>query len=418
VERVAYEAGYTMSGLSWSISVNTAPLEEAEHPPQASVDTIAGVWRSAFRDQDIIRLQHQITAISASLDEAFYHEHPDVPRPVDGVATARQLDLPSEAILAVKHSIDYWQRAVDWVTRRNGMTVTSQLAAWKDMRLALTEQASIWQALILGQQTLRSFNLETVTKRIMKDVTNKIQSSLHHDFTQTAEATLKSMADEVKVAVRGATDVAVVGLQSMFESTRGFLLPAIAVLGAVGVIALVLGALTAKTEMASGIGGVAGVVTAVMGWFHLSSVAKAKDAQQSAIQTASDATAARLQSAAATAPAAAASSGSGTFLDRVGGTMNDARGMTLTAFENGYKQIRIELGALGRSTAVAYPLVELFVTTFPGAEADRDFLTQIIWNRTDRDEEVERIISAAFGPLAVFMAAAKQPAAGGNERRH
>src|SRR5205823_12002949 len=118
-------------------------------------------WQRVFRDQDLIRLQHQISALSTALDDAYYDRHPGLKRPgsEDGLVHTNP-DLPSEAIRAVKHSIDYWQRTVEWIADHHAAAIKAgkegrqawpgqgDMLWWKDMRLALTEQANIWQTLM------------------------------------------------------------------------------------------------------------------------------------------------------------------------------------------------------------------------------------------------------------------------------
>jgi hypothetical protein len=421
LELIAYEAGHSMSALSWGISVDTVSLEDVDGQGQEASARCLYAWQTAFRDQDVIRLQHQITALSSALDDEFYQLHTEVRRPADGAAaSAPNPDLPSECILAVKHSIDYWQRTIQWLADRqakkpdgaaaDGGSVQDQMSNWKDMRLALTEQASVWQALMIGQQTLRSFSLENITRQIMKDITDRIQGSLHRDFKKTltqAEHAMKEVADEVKIVVRDGAEFAVSSLEELFQGSRSFLLPALGIIAVVSIALVAVAAAQKSTAQMSSFGGAAGIVTAVMGWFHLTNADKTKDARKSAIQTQSQTATSKLDAAPQTVQTAAGDPTSnvpeGGLLGRIEGAGGEAGTLVVSAFQKGYDQVRLELSSMGRSTAVAYPLVEFFVTTFTSATDEEEFLATIIWNTTDRNEEIQRIISAAFGPLAVFM---------------
>ncbi len=50
------------------------------------------------------------------MDNAYDLRHPEEKRPDDDAVLATpNPDLPSQVIQAVKHSIGYWQRAVNWI---------------------------------------------------------------------------------------------------------------------------------------------------------------------------------------------------------------------------------------------------------------------------------------------------------------
>ena len=89
----------------------------------------------------------------------------------------------------------------------------------------------------------------------------------------------------------------------------------------------------------------------------------------------------------------------------------DGGAQIIRIVERGYQQIRIELQSLSRSIAVSYPLVEIFVTQLKGdLKGEAGFLTKIIWSDGDEVEAVQRIASAAFGPLSVLLEpSAEQP---------
>ena len=75
---------------------------------------------------------------------------------------------------------------------------------------------------------------------------------------------------------------------------------------------------------------------------------------------------------------------------------------------------------LGRSVAVSYPLVEYFVLNQAWKDfgADVDFMDKIVWDETDRHEEIVRVASAAFGAIGVFaIAAGSNTEAAGQARK-
>jgi hypothetical protein len=427
LELIAYQAGHSMGTLSWGVSAGTVMLEDGKDKQgKEAADQCLAAWQSVFRDQDIIRLQHQISGLSSALDESYY-EKLGQKAPSAGTGTAApNPGLPSEAILAVKHSIDYWQRTVEWIAESEQARKSNSgddknsgknslpwlnMDSWKDMRLALTEQANIWQSLMTGQQSLRAFSLETVTRRIMKDVTDRIQGSFHEDFKKglrQAEDAMKEVAADVKVAVSDATEFAKAGLEGLFQSSKSLLIPLFGVLAAVGLaFTVAVWKQYANFDLFSTLGGATGIITAVLGFFHLNNASITKNQHILKLQETSKALTSKLDSASQTVQekSSEAKGTDGKPEDGLLGRIENAAGETgsaiVAAFQKGYDQIRIELGSLSGSTAVAYPLVEFFASAFLSHE--EVFLKRIIWNTADREEEIQRIISAAFGPLAVFM---------------
>jgi len=101
---------------------------------------------------------------------------------------------------------------------------------------------------------------------------------------------------------------------------------------------------------------------------------------------------------------------SSNLLSRMEGAVQNAESAALAAFQRGYEQMRIELDGLNRSIAVTYPLVEFFGKELK-LDSNVDFLTDIFWNGTKREEEIKRVIWAAFGGLALIVDSKSIPAA-------
>ncbi|HEX8458911.1 MAG TPA: hypothetical protein VF656_16575 [Pyrinomonadaceae bacterium] len=408
LELVAYESGHSMSSFSWGIAAVTESLER-----NGAVEAeFIKAWEEVFKVQNVNRLQHQISALSSELDDAYYLEHPDVKRvSADAVLVAPNPDLPSQSIQAVKNSIDYWQRTVEWIpdNREKLRDQSSEhQAPWNDkLRLALAEQANIWQTLLTGQQTLRAYNMESVTHVIMRDVTTQIQNSLRTDFygnLRRAEQAMKEVADEVKGALDTAKEIAVGGLETLFGSFKRYLLLAVGIAVAIFIVLFVLA--WSKNNPQSGLGNLAGaLISAVLGWFGLGSLKNEKSAQQTAVQAGNNEAKSKVdsQAAAASATGAAEDAGAGSnFLTTVQGAAQQTGTIILKALERGYEQARIELDSLSRSVAVSYPLVEFFGVNLT-LEGDVSVLTEILWGEAQRDAEIERVTRAAFGPLSVFI---------------
>ena len=80
-------------------------------------------WQTTFDKPKIIHIQHQIAALTTALDDA-HCILTGKPRPSVNIitddTTPPDPELPSMAIDAVKHSLDYWQRTVDWLGNADG----------------------------------------------------------------------------------------------------------------------------------------------------------------------------------------------------------------------------------------------------------------------------------------------------------
>lgn len=427
LELLAYEAGHSLSAISWGIAATTVPLEQqaaGNQPPptQAFVDA----WKGVFRDQSVIRLQHQISALSSALDDSYYCQHKELKRSEDGAVGAINPDLPSQAIQAVKNSIDYWQRAVDWLSKEENQkkfrdpniasaeNQTSlrdkETSKWSGkLRLALSEQANIWQTLMTGQQTLRAYNMESVTHEIMKDVTNKIQQGLRQDFgagVRQAEQLMKEMAKEVKDAIKVARETAVDGLEELFRSCRKYVWLIGGVILLISIVlfsvALTHGLSDVMAKVSGGVG-ISGVLSAVLGYLGLGRLQKVKATQQTAVANKHKDAEETVETQATTV----VNAGDASLLARLEGAAQQTGKIVLEALERGYEQARIELDTLNRSVAVAYPLVEFFGLALT-LQGDATFLTEIIWSGKAREEEIKRVVGAAFGPLAVFISPSEQ----------
>jgi hypothetical protein len=396
LELIAYEAGHSLSAISWGIAANTVPLEQqamGNQPP--STQAFVDAWKGVFRDQSVIRLQHQISALSSALDDSYYCQHKELKRSEDGVVGAINPDLPSQAIQAENQTSLRDKETADWS---------------KKLRLALSEQANIWQILMTGQQTLRAYSMESVTHEIMKDVTNKIQQGLRQDFgagVRQAEQLMKEMAKEVKDAIKVAGETAVNGLEELFHSCRKYVW---VIGGAILLISIVLfiavfihqGGNDVLTKVFGGVG-ISGVLSAVLGYLGLGKLDKVKTEQQTAVAN-------KHKDAERTVETQATNvvnAGDASLLTRLEGAAQQTGKIVLEALERGYEQARIELDSLNRSVAVAYPLVEFFGLALT-LQGDATFLTEIIWSGKAREEEIKRVLGAAFGPLAVFIAPSEQ----------
>src|SRR5262249_17573978 len=149
------------------------------------------------------------SALSAVLDDAYLSQHPDM-KAADGDAVLVEANtaLPSHAITAVKRSLDFWQRAVEWTCSQE-WEPHLVVVGTERMRMKLIEQADIWQTLITGQQNLGASTAETVTQKILHDVTEKIVEMVREDLPQAFEnvrEVTRQIADQIKQQTTAALD--------------------------------------------------------------------------------------------------------------------------------------------------------------------------------------------------------------------
>jgi hypothetical protein len=200
------------------------------------------------------------------------------------------------------------------------------------------------------------------------------------------------------------------GLEEVFSSCKKYIW---LIGGAILVVALVLISVAliypnsdGMAKMSGGFG-LSGILSVVLGYFGLGKVQNVKAAQKDAVADKHDSAATKVE----TQAAAGAPAGDASLLTRIEGAAQQTGKIVLEALERGYEQARIELDSLNRSVAVAYPLVEFFGLAFT-LESDAAFLTEIIWSGKVREEEIKRVVRAAFGPLAVFITPSGQPPKG------
>jgi len=408
IELAAYEAGRSLTALSWNVSMATAPLEKALKPEQENDHKIKDyltrkaqtIWLQAFNDRDINQIQYQINALCTALDQAYYRVHPDIKPPgADDPLTPLNPDLPSQAIQAVKHSLDYWQRTVTWICSSNetnqptlrpaldpssvgktikpaidsapaaaqnqkdattGITSPSQTMKWqlsKSLRTELIQQAIVWQSLILCQQSLKSFTMEKVTQRILDE------------FMQDLE---KAIIDEIKNN----------------KVLRNLSIGIIAVIFVI--IALLIVAAATNYQ-----------------GFSFSDLIKSPLVIITAIG-------------ALITPFV---TGISSRLSKLGTFFGTAGTATEQGLQRGYGRLLIEFGYLNHNLAITFPLIEFFlwedlqaVEANPnGAEPIKtaiedgyDFLVKVFWTKADFEEEFQRVAQAAFGPISAFIHAQLQ----------
>ncbi len=266
--------------------------------------------------------------------------------------------------------------------------LTTQLS--KKLQVQLRQQADVWQSLVSCQQSLAGFTSDSITRRIINDVTQDLEETLGTVLINKAESVVRQNAFII---------VMVLGI-----------------LVAVFLIAILLPRLFGNNSDTNISLLVAALLAGGSG-YAVKRGTNSSNAADSAPATTSTATAPNED-----------------LLGRFGGAFASAEQALFETFRKGYEQIRVEFSNLNYYVAVAYPLVEFFVLTLaetavqeltePKANntADKngqntggnpdyviqnayDFLTQIVWNKEDRNEEIQRVARAALGPIGIFIGA-------------
>ena len=386
IELAAYEAGRALSALSWNVSVATIPLENALTTAQEQDDTIKKVlktkaqttWQTAFNDRDINHIQYQITALSTTLDAAYYRVNPDLKQlNTDASLAPANVNLPSQSIQAVKNSLDYWQRTMarlcspsqtmkpaldpssvmDSVTNGasastpdssvSGTADSAGVLDWqlsKTLRAELIQQVTVWQSLILYQQGLPSFTMEIVTQRILSDFMQDLEQAAREQIQRNK--TLRLAARSVIIAILTLLLLLIVAGVTRFQSfsLNGLIQSPLVIITAIG--ALFTPFVTSLTSR--------------LGVF-------------------------------------------GSFLGRVGT-------ITEEALQRGYAQILVEFNYLNHNVAITFPLIEFFLwenVAIDGKAIQNgyDFLVNVFWSGTEREDEFRRVAQAAFGPISALISA-------------
>lgn len=432
-------------------------------------------WLNIFDGRSIMSIQRQVSALSTALDEAYYRVHTDVPRQdASDVLVQPNLDLPSQAIRTVSESLNYWERAIQLICTGNAQqqdgtssnapstptdnTAQSRLTApqkdaqnqmstpmgspsasasdthtnsvtppptprpaaipamtWEtssQLRLALIQQAEVWQSLLAGHQSLRDFTTGLVTQRIWNDFSQELEQAISKGLLNPVERQLRRYV--IPIAIAAGVLLVIIGIVV-------FLL--------VHFPSLQQSLITAFVFIVGSVLGFFGTVAS-----RVSSFFSPASNEQPAGTTA--------------AP------GSAGAVPAIAGLAGTA---LIDAFQNGYRQILIEFDYLNHNVSVSYPLVEYFIlrsaevarsnmasnvqqassaqtngrgplptSTSKGSSNQSlasaitttagflikdayDFLVHIVWTNEERAEEIGRIARAAFGPIGAFVGAQFTP---------
>ena len=461
VELIAYEAGRSLSLLSWSFSTVIAPLENivasisADDLPiveEELMQQVCVTLQSVFGDREISHIQRQIFSLSNALDDAYYRTNPTVARMTDSL-TQTNPELPSAAIHAIKHSLNYWQRAIimlcpsdtaeksgtpaslneggggvstvvisdstgpsrfsTQIARKEGEPLSFLLPVFrwdlaKLLRKALVEQSQIWQSLILCQQNLNSFSIEKITQRLLSDFMQQFEQAAGEAIHTSEQAVWQNISH-----MRGLRWLLIgsVALVILFIVAVVFFLTfqQQQLQTALSILILILGGI---------VGFFGSIMNRVSNWLlPIFSPATPTEANT---------------------PAGAASP-MGDLTQHFTNLFGLAGSTVVDAFQAGYRQILAEFDDLNYAICVTDPLVEFLVgqkflllseqlraeeadvavqganakssdvekpeTNFVQTELRGSYecLTKIFWTEVEREQEMQNVVRAAFGPLGALV---------------
>lgn len=232
---VAYDAGRGLAGISWRVTTDLIGLEKPvqEAKPQGTVGeksaaspdgagAFAKKWKSAFMADDIVRVQHQLTSLRQVMDKAYraeqVQEGKDIP-----AGDRFDPELPGAAIQSICTSLDHWQRTVarmasdptffalsarspvhtesttgfgsqsssaplqsnpragtgapaSNIKRQESQPTEIDPELWKSLRVALIEQANVWQSLMNGERWLKDYPAQGIALGFLTRTVNEVRA--------------------------------------------------------------------------------------------------------------------------------------------------------------------------------------------------------------------------------------------------
>jgi hypothetical protein len=376
-ELEGFEAGCALAGLTWDLSTATAVdecrcLQGDEEGSQVLCRSLYSSWCDALSVRNVVAAKHAISALSTTLDCSYQAVSGTVP-PADPASGTSEVtpfdpDLPSNVLNVVGRTLDYWQRSLVWLGQPGPDVPRFDLSISRSLHNALIAQSNIWQGLVTGQQSLRSFAVESVMHQLMRNVAEQ--------FEAEASARLKAARRmEVGNLVHELWPIAVVAL-----CTLGVLL---------GIAAAWL--VVAKPSVSSinpnGIWSLVVLAPVLAGTFGLRM--------------------ARSTPSSSAAPPAE-NSGPGSLLGGIGAWAERTSSLLLSLWQAAYRQLRSDLAVLNHVVGVAYPLIECFLlldndSGLEQIKSNYGFIDTVIWSTDERREEIEGVVTAAMQPLRVLI---------------
>ena len=385
-EEMAYSAGSALAELSWTLRQRTAVQNEGEGAARY------GEWRAAFAERPVSYIQHQLAALGTVLDDAYYRLS-DKPKPelTGGRPAPFNPELPSQVLACINQSINFWRKAVrwfdpDWPQPSAASGQATQSIPNRDeqslpdppmnaqfesrLSLALVEQSTVWQSLIIGQQTMDAYDVETVMHALLQTVIARFQDQVRKGVWRE---------------IRGDTVRKIVPVLGI-----------VIALSIPGLLWLLIAhpSLQQASLNANGLWAVLAVGPAIAGLLGARSLVPSRGGPQT-----TNVAAAATET---TAPASGGGTASAGYLQ---GMMSTIDSTLVAMLQAASTQLRLDLAALNHQVGVTYPLLDCFIESrfINSVRGDYQFMTQVIWDDTARQEEMEGIVRAALGPLGLLI---------------
>jgi hypothetical protein len=461
---VAYEAGRALCTLSWGVALFVVPLENAldalkdddtdagRRQQKVLMQKLYSAWESVFNPRDIIHIQHQISALSNSMDGAYYrikvaienaqnqaygspYNPPYGPtnppygptnspygptnRPYGPTNPDEDDDcLPSNALHSIKHSLDYWQAAVVWIggPKAQETICSAHRMEYSDdapavmsrelscqLRIALIEQADVWQSLITGQQNLRSITTEAVTESILSQFMQRCEQAFVADVTDDVKAEVEQVKKNT---------------EQLLWRNRVLLIILIGIAAIILILfvaAEVIAFLPQSQFTNSWLGNAIITLASFLGIGMV--VHRTTQAQ-------TPSTSANTGQATPQTSTLNSSVSSSNIVDSIRSFFVSSGTEVGDLFSACRREIQKQYNDLNHNASVSYPLIEVFLTnsqpqSTKGKEKKKEnskpslydfgmndsynFLINVIWTNQDRAEEIQRIVQATFGPLGEMI---------------
>ena len=453
---VAYEAGRALCTLSWGVALFVVPLENALEALKDD-DTDAGrrqqkvlmqklysAWQSVFNPRDIIHIQHQISALSNTMDGAYYRikvavenaqnqpygptNEPYGPTnqpygPTNeryGPANPDEEDdcLPSNALHSIKHSLDYWQAAVVWIgspkaqdtiCRAHRLVYSDDAPAVMSrelscqLRIALIEQADVWQSLITGQQNLRSITTEAVTESILNQFMQRCEQAFVSDVTDD----VKAEVEEVKK-----------NTEQLLWRNRVLLIVLIGIATIILILFVAAEVIAFLPQSQFANSWLGNAIITLASFLGIGVVVHRTTQAQTPL------TSANTGQPSPQASTINSSVSSSNIVDSIRSFFVSSGTDIGDLFSACRREIQKQYNDLNHNASVSYPLIEVFLTNSQpqstkekeekmknskpslydfGVNDSYNFLINVIWTNQDRAEEIQRIVQATFGPLGEMI---------------
>ena len=437
IDMIAYEAGRALSTLSWGVALFVVPLENALDDTSLSktqhivlMQQLYAAWQSVFNTRDVIHIQHQISALSNAIDGAYFRTKNATPQnqlPDQHLDPSNGNDdpcLPSNALHCIKQSLDYWQAAIRWigspraqksirsahniVMHEQGDTPMMSKELSSQLRIALIEQADVWQSLTTGQQTLQSIMTEEVTQGILSKFMQDCEKAFMSDMTND----VRKEVEEVKK-----------NTEQLLWRNRILLMTLLAI----AIILLILFAaaefIAIQSNGQPGNSWLGNAIVTLASFLGVGFVVhRATQTTPTTPQTSPLSSTERIsgQPAPQTNAGSDAGANNSSMLDRVHGFFVASGTEISDLFSACSREIQKQYDKLNRNASVSYPLIEVFVMNSQpktakkkenmtplrydfGVNDSYSFLTSVIWTNEDREEEIQSIVRATFGPLGELI---------------